>query len=77
MSLGQALLAQHDFRVIVLSDQMPRSTVQRLGFSPAETIEQAMIMAHKDFPTARVHVVPSGGVILPVLPESPERMDGS
>jgi nickel-dependent lactate racemase len=67
MSLAQALLGQHDFRIIVVSPEMPRRTAERLGFAFAETIEEAMGMAQELHPTARVNVVPSGGVILPVL----------
>jgi nickel-dependent lactate racemase len=68
MSLAQALLGQHDFRIIVVSREMPRKTAERLGFAFAETIEQGIAMGQERCPTAQVHVVPSGGVILPVLP---------
>ena len=67
MSLAQALLGQHDFRVIVVSHEMPQRTAERLGFAFAETIDQAISMAQEQRPKAQVHVVPSGGVILPVL----------
>ncbi|MBN1631109.1 MAG: DUF2088 domain-containing protein, partial [Thermoleophilia bacterium] len=67
MSVAQALLGQHDFNIIVVSREMPRTTAERLGFGFAPTIEEAMVMAQQRHPTARVHVVPSGGVILPVV----------
>jgi lactate racemase len=67
MSLAQALLAQHDLRIIVASRAMPRRTAERLGFGFAETVEEAMEIAQEHYPQAEVHVVPSGGVILPVL----------
>lgn len=67
MSVAQALLGQHDFNVIIVSGQMPRKTAERLGFSFAETVGQAIDLAQERHPQARVHVVPSGGVILPVL----------
>jgi hypothetical protein len=70
MSLAQALLGQHDFRIIVVSREMPRRTAERLGFAFAETIEQAIGMAQEQCPRAQVHVVPSGGVILPVVCDS-------
>jgi lactate racemase len=67
MSLAQALLGQHDFRIITVSREMPRRTAERLGFDFAGDIEQAIGMAQERHPNAQVHVVPSGGVILPVL----------
>ena len=67
MSLAQALLGQHDFRIIVVSQDMPRRTVERIGFAFADDIERAIAMAQEDYPVAQVNVVPSGGVILPVL----------
>ena len=75
MSLAQALLGQHDFRIIVVSRQMPRRTAERLGFAFAETIEQAMSLGQKHCPRAQVHVVPSGGVILPVLSDDAGRVE--
>ncbi len=67
MSMAQALLGQHDFRIIIVSPDMPRSTAERLGFAYAHTIEEAIGMAQQQYPEAQVNVVPSGGVILPVL----------
>jgi hypothetical protein len=71
MSMAQALLGQHDFRIIVVSRELPRRTAERLGFEFAETIDDAIILSRRHVPEAQVHVVPSGGVILPVLPDAP------
>jgi nickel-dependent lactate racemase len=71
MSMAQALLGQHDFRIIVVSRELPRRTAERLGFEFAETIDDAILLGRRHFPEAQVHVVPSGGVILPVLPDAP------
>lgn len=67
MSMAQALLGQNDFKIILVSADIPRDTADKLGFSYAESIEEAMEMAREIYPVAKVHVVPSGGVILPVI----------
>jgi nickel-dependent lactate racemase len=67
MSLAQALLAQHKFKVILVSEDIPRDTAERLGFVFAEDLNQAFVMTETFFSSPEVHIVPSGGVILPVL----------
>jgi nickel-dependent lactate racemase len=67
MSLAQALLAEDKFRVILVSEDIPRNTAERLGFAYAEDLNQAFAMTGTFFPSPEVHIVPSGGVILPVL----------
>jgi len=67
MSMAQALLAQHDFKVILVADDIPRETVERLGFLSAEDLNQAFAMSAAFCPNPAVHVVPSGGIILPVV----------
>ena len=67
MSLAQALLAQHKFKVILVSEDIPRENAERLGFLFAEDLSQAFAMCAAFFPNPEVHIVPSGGVILPVL----------
>jgi lactate racemase len=63
MSLAQALFAQQDYRVIVLSEDLPKKTVERLGFTYAADLEEAFRVADSANPD--VHVIPSGGIILP------------
>jgi nickel-dependent lactate racemase len=67
MSLAQALLAQHNLKVILVSEDIPRENAERLGFAFAEDLIQAFSMTETFFPSPEVHIVPSGGVILPVL----------
>ncbi len=67
MSMAQALLAQHEFKVILVSEDIRRESVERLGFLFAEDLNQAFAMSATFFPNPEVHIVPSGGVILPVL----------
>lgn len=67
MSMAQALLAQSDFRVILVTDDMSEEQVKRIGFHYAPDFETAIEIAKGYCPNPDVHVVPSGGVILPVL----------
>jgi nickel-dependent lactate racemase len=72
MSMAQALLAQSDFRVILVTDDMSEDQVKRIGFQYAPDLQTAIEMAKGHCPNPDVHVVPSGGVILPViLPSAP------
>ena len=67
MSLAQALLAQHQFKIILVSEEIPRGTVEQLGFLFAGDLNNAFAMSGTFFPNPEVHIIPSGGVILPVL----------
>ena len=66
MSLAQALLAQHEFKIILVSEDIPRDTAERLGFVFAEDLNQAFATSAAFVSDPEVHLVPSGGVILPV-----------
>ena len=67
MSLAQALLVEDKSKVILVSEDIPRDTAERLGFAFAEDLNQAFVMIEAFLPSPEVHIVPSGGVILPVL----------
>lgn len=67
MSLAQVLLALNDFNVILVTRDMGRKDVERLGFSFAENMEQAIEIAATHRQRPRVNIVPSGGVILPLV----------
>jgi nickel-dependent lactate racemase len=69
MSMAQALLGQNDYRIILVSRDIPEQTARILGFDYAQEIDQALDMAHAEQPEAKVHVIPAGGVILPVVEE--------
>jgi len=69
MSMAQALLGQNDYRIILVSKDIPEKTARILGFDYAEAIDQALDMAQAEQPEAKVHVIPAGGVILPVVEE--------
>ncbi len=67
MSLAQVLLALSDYTVILATTDIAASEVQRLGFIHAEQIEDALLIAAERFTNPSVNIVPSGGVILPVV----------
>jgi nickel-dependent lactate racemase len=67
MSMAQALLGQNDYRIILVSKDIPEQTAHMLGFDYAPELHQAIAMAASRQPEANVHVVPAGGVILPVV----------
>jgi nickel-dependent lactate racemase len=74
LSMAQALLAQHHFKVILVSGGVPRKTSERLGFLFAEELEEAFAMSAEFVTDPGVHVVPSGGVILPRIEETETRI---
>ena len=67
MSIAQALLAQDRFKVILVSEEVPKEHTERLGFLSAKDLHQAFEISAAITPSPEVHIVPSGGVILPVL----------
>ncbi|MFV0439033.1 MAG: lactate racemase domain-containing protein [Desulfopila sp.] len=70
MSMAQALLGQNDYTIILVTRDIGQQAVEQLGFLYAASLEQALAMAREKCPVATAHVVPSGGVILPVLAET-------
>lgn len=75
MCMSQALLALNDYRVIIFSKDIENKEADRLGFIPAEDMDQACAiadgLASNDLVSnPDVHVVPAGGVILPILNKS-------
>jgi nickel-dependent lactate racemase len=67
MSVAQALLAQDQFKVILVSKDIPRRSVERLGFAHAADLVEAFALSALWHSSPEVHIVPSGGVILPLL----------
>lgn len=67
MSMTQVPLAHDDFTVILVSEGIPAETAKRLGFLFAEDFDQAFTIAEAFCTGPEVHIVPSGGIILPVL----------
>lgn len=67
MSLAQVMLALNDYKVIMVTRDMNEESVKRLGFIYADNIENAIHKSAEFLTNPTVHVVPSGGVILPVV----------
>jgi nickel-dependent lactate racemase len=67
MSMTQALLGQDSFNVILVTEDIPRDNVERLGFHYAQDLDQAFSMSASINSAPEVHIIPSGGVILPTL----------
>lgn len=68
MAGGQALLAQHEFNIILVSEDIPKTAAEKIGFRFAEDLDRAFKMASGMLPPKpEVHIIPSGGVILPVI----------
>ncbi len=67
MSLAQVLLTLNDYTVILVTTDIGASNVERLGFVHAEQIKEALSIAAERFTNPEVNIVPSGGVILPVV----------
>jgi lactate racemase len=70
MALAFALAAQHQFKIILVSKDIPRKTAERMGYIFAEDLEEAIALSARICPSPEVHVIPSGGVILPEIEAS-------
>lgn len=69
MSMAQVMLAQNDFNVILVTDDIAPGQVARLGFTPAAGLQHGLLLAAERHAKATVHIVPAGGVILPIINE--------
>ncbi len=68
MALGFTLALQHWFKIILVSKDIPRVTGEKMGFLYADGLEQAFELSESICtPNPEVHIIPSGGVILPVI----------
>ncbi len=67
MAMAMTMLALHDFEVTLITRDIPADQAARLGFRHAPDMDAAIatIAGEHDRPT--VNIVPSGGVILPVV----------
>jgi lactate racemase len=70
MSLAQVMLTLNDFKVIMVTRDIAEESVKRLGFLYADSIESALFKSDEVLSNPTVHVIPSGGVILPVVGET-------
>lgn len=68
MALGFTLATQAQFKIILVSEDIPRGTGERMGFIYARNLQEAFELSAKICPpNPEVHIIPSGGVILPVI----------
>lgn len=67
MSMAQTMLAQNDFRIILVTEGMTPRQISRLGFTPAGNVEEAIAIAARQHHNPTVNIVPAGGVILPIV----------
>lgn len=67
MSMAQVMLGQSDFKVILVTGDIPATQVARLGFRHAADLREAIAMAGQSLTRPTVNIVPAGGVILPVI----------
>jgi nickel-dependent lactate racemase len=67
MSIAQVILALENYHVILFSEEVPQADTGKLGFINASTIEDAINKSAQFIPYPSVNVIPSGGVIIPVL----------
>lgn len=67
MSVAQALMAQDEFKVIFVSENIHKREIERIGFIHTKDISSAFEIGSDLVNNPDVHIVPSGGVILPVI----------
>ncbi|MGD9007629.1 MAG: lactate racemase domain-containing protein [Desulfobacteraceae bacterium] len=67
MSLAQVLLAVNDYHVILVSKDIPKKNVEQLGFLHAPDLKDAITKSSDFFTSPTAHIIPSGGIILPVV----------
>jgi lactate racemase len=67
MALAMTLATQHRFKTILVSEDISREQGEKMGFAYAGDIREAFDLAGAVCSGRDVHIIPSGGVILPVL----------
>lgn len=67
MALGMTLAIQHRFKIVLVSDDIPEEKTDKMGFIYAGSLQEAFEIGEGICPRPDVHIIPSGGVILPVL----------
>lgn len=70
MSMAQLMLALNDYSVILVTTDIPQKQAERLGVTAVTHLDEAITLCNERYSRPLVNIVPAGGVILPVLPES-------
>ena len=69
-ALAMTLLYVSRTRMFLVSEDADKAQAARLGFEYATSVQDAIDRVAKAFPKATANILPSGGVVLPVIPES-------
>ncbi len=68
MALAMTLATQHRFKTILVSEDISREQGEKMGFRYARDVAEAFHLGSVICPPRpTVHIIPSGGVILPVI----------
>jgi len=68
MALAMTLAIQHRFKIILVSKDLSREVGEKMGFVYAEDLQEAFDLSATLCPShPEIHIIPSGGVILPVM----------
>jgi hypothetical protein len=69
-AMDLTLLYLSRVKVILVSKDADEEQAARLGFGFAHSLDQAIAKVLKDLPEATVNILPSGGLIIPVVSEA-------
>lgn len=67
MALAMTLAVMDRFHMVLVSEDIPKETAEKMGFVYARDLAEAFDLAGGFCTEPDVHVIPSGGVILPVV----------
>jgi len=67
MALGLTLAVQDRFKIILVSKDIESKKAEKMGFMFAKDLTQAFKISKNIHPHPDVHVIPSGGIILPLV----------
>ena len=70
MALGVTLSLLSSFRMILISEDIPREKVKRMGLEYAPSLKGALDALHREIKEASLNVIAAGGTTLPVLRSS-------
>ncbi len=68
-ALNMSLLQSTRTRVLLVSEEAGQAQAARLGLGYAASLQEAIDRTAKDLPRATVNILPSGGVVLPIIPQ--------
>jgi nickel-dependent lactate racemase len=69
-ALNMTMLFASRAKMFLVSEDADKAQAARLGFDYTTSLQDAIDRVAKDIPRATVNILPSGGVVLPMIPES-------